>query len=223
MKTTLTNQMEEALYYSLRENGAIAIEEVTIPDEQGIVDMLSCRLTNKQLEWRCYELKISKADFRSSAKLSFIGHYNYFVLPEELYVSVKEEIPSHIGVLVYHSYISEDLFLPGFFTTEKKPQRQLLQVNEAELLYHLISSQAREVEKAKQTARGLHTFGTKQIYKELKKRQSEYDLFGGDVNYYDRFIEDTQNQAIEALKEELDATRTAYFRLEQKFDREYSE
>lgn len=222
MKTSLTTQMEETLYYFLRENGFIAIEEVTTPDEQGIVDTLGCRLDNKQqFEWRCYELKISKADFRSSAKLSFIGHYNYFVLPEQLYISVKEEIPSHIGVLVYHPYMNEDLPLSGFFITEKKPQRQLLQVNEDELLYHLISSQAREVGKAKQTARGLHTFSTKQIYKELKKRQPEYDLFGGGVNYYDRFIEDTQNQAIEALKEELEATREAYFQLEQKLDKEH--
>ncbi|MDN6724363.1 MAG: hypothetical protein L0L53_08960, partial [Tetragenococcus halophilus] len=106
---------------------------------------------------------------------------------------------------------------PGFFTTEKKPQKQSLQVNEQELLYRLITSQAREVNKAKQTARGLRVFGTKQLYQELKKRQPEYDLFGGGVNYYDRFIEETQNQTVEALKEELEATRTAYFQLEQRF------
>ncbi|MDN6639836.1 MAG: hypothetical protein L0L10_03555 [Tetragenococcus sp.] len=221
MKTSLTSQMEESLYYYIRENGAVAVEEVTMPEEQGIVDTLSCRLDNEQhFEWRCYELKVTKADFRSQAKLSFIGHYNYFVLPETLYNSVKEEIPSYVGALVYHPYRSDDFHIPGFFTTEKKPQRQLLQVNEYELLYHLISSQAREVGKAKQTARGLHTFGTEQIYNELKKREPEYDLFGGGVNYYDRFIEDTQNQAIEALKEELEATRTAYRQLEQQLLKE---
>ena len=71
--------------------------------------------------------------------------------------------------------------------------------------------------KAKQTARGLRVFSTERLYKELKKREPEYDLFGGGVNYYDRFIEDTQLQAIEALKEELVATREAYFELEQRF------
>jgi len=55
------------------------------------------------------------------------------------------------------------------------------------------------------------------LYQELKKRQPEYDLFGGGVNYYDRFIEDTQLQAIEALKEELAATRSAYEALEKRF------
>jgi uncharacterized protein YbjQ (UPF0145 family) len=85
------------------------------------------------------------------------------------------------------------------------------------LLYRLIASQAREVGKAKKTARGLRVFGTEQLFKELKRRQPEYDLFGGGVNYYDRFIEETQSQAIEALKEELEATRAAYFELENRW------
>ncbi|MGH1840520.1 hypothetical protein ABE867_07065 [Enterococcus gallinarum] len=218
MKTTLTLEMEEALYYNCRENSDIVIEEVIMPDDQGIVDTLSCRLTPENLfEWRCYELKVSLADFRSKAKLSFIGHYNYFVLPHALYVKVKEEIPAAIGVLVYHAFAYQEKGSPGYFSVEKKPQRQSLLVNENALLYRLISAQAREVGKAKQTARGLRVFSTERLYKELKKREPEYDLFGGGVNYYDRFIEDTQLQAIEALKEELVATREAYFELEQRF------
>lgn len=153
MKTPLTIQMEESLYYSCRENGDIVIEEVTMPDDQGIVDTLSCRLdVANQFEWRCYELKVSKADFRSKAKLSFVGHYNYFVLPEKLYLAVQDEIPSQIGVLVFHSYINKEIGVPGYFTTAKKPQRQELQVNEQELLYRLIASQAREVGKAKKNS-----------------------------------------------------------------------
>ncbi|MBO0440776.1 hypothetical protein [Candidatus Enterococcus ikei] len=218
MKTSLTIQMEEVLYYYCRENGDIVVEEVTMPETQGIVDTLSCRLTaDNQFEWRCYELKVSKADFRSKAKLSFIGNYNYFVLPQALFEKVKEEIPSHIGVMVYHQYISADeQKLPGYFTIEKKPQRQALLVNEQELLFRLISAQAREVGKAKQTARGLRVFPTDRLYNELKKRQPDYDLFGGGVNYYDCFVEDICDQAVEALKEELEATREAYFKLEQR-------
>lgn len=218
MKTSLTIKMEEALYYYCRENGDIVIEEVGMPDDQGIVDTLSCRLLpDNQFEWRCYELKASKADFRSKAKLSFIGHYNYFVLPEALFEKVKDEIPAHIGVMVYHQYLSpEEQALPGYFTIEKKPKKQELLVNEQALLFRLIGAQAREVGKAKQTARGLRVFSTDQIYKELKKREPGYDLFGGGVNFYDRFIEDIQEQAVEALKDELEATRAAYFELEQR-------
>lgn len=217
MKTPLTIQMEEVLYYYCRENGDIVVEEVNMPEDQGIVDTLSCRLTaENQFEWRCYELKVSKADFRSKAKLSFVGHYNYFVLPETLFEQVKAEIPAHVGVMVYHQYAVDDQSLPGYFVVAKKPQRQELQVDEHALLFRLISAQAREVGKAKKTARGIRVFSTEQIYKELKKRQPEYDLFGGSVNYYDRFVEDVQAQAIEALKEELEATRLAYFELEKR-------
>ncbi|WP_430609077.1 hypothetical protein [Enterococcus sp. DIV0876] len=217
MKTALTVEMEEALYYYCRENSDIVVEEVVMPDDQGIVDTLSCRLTAEEVfEWRCYELKVSLADFRSKAKLSFIGHYNYFVLPKALYEKVKDQILPTIGVLVYHQFVEKDTSRKGYFSVEKKPQRQQLQVSEKALLFRLISAQAREVSKAKQTARGLRVFSTERLYQELKKRQPAYDLFGGGINYYDRFIEDTQNQATEALKEELAATRAAYETLEKR-------
>ncbi|MHC5373764.1 hypothetical protein ACYSNU_08160 [Enterococcus sp. LJL120] len=220
MKTPLTIEMEEVLYRYCRENGDIVVEEVTMPEDQGIVDTLSCRLLlDNQFEWRCYELKVSKADFRSKAKLSFIGHYNYFVLPKALYEKVEAEIPLEIGVLVYHQYaIKDEQNLPGYFTVAKKPKRQELLVNEQALLFRLISSQAREVGKAKQTTRGLRAFSTDLLYKELKKRQPEYDLFGGNLNYYDRFANDNVSQAVESLKEELEATRAAYFELLEKFE-----
>ncbi|PAB01954.1 hypothetical protein [Enterococcus canintestini] len=218
MKTALTLAMEEALYFHCRQKGDVVIEEVVMPDDQGIVDTLACKiLPNQTFEWRCYELKVTKADFRSTAKLSFVGHLNYFVLPQALYEQVKEEIPAHIGVLLFHPYLDDSEYeVPGYFETIKKAQRQTLQVNENELLYRLITAQAREVSKAKQTERGLRVFGTQQLYKELKRRQKDYDLFGGGNNYYDRFIIDTQNQAVEALKEELEATRAAYFQLEKR-------
>lgn len=218
VKTSLTLEMEEALYYYCRENSDIVVEEVVMPDDHGIVDTLSCRLTvENTFEWRCYELKVSLADFRSKAKLSFIGNYNYFVLPKALYEKVKDQIGPTIGVLVYHAFLEKETGSKGYFSVEKKPQRQELQVPENALLFRLISAQAREVGKAKQTARGLRVFSTERLYQELKKRQPEYDLFGGGVNYYDRFIEDTQLQAIEALKEELAATRAAYEALEKRF------
>ena len=50
--------------------------------------------------FRCYEIKVSKADFHSTAAKSFVGHYNYYVLTQKLYNEVKEEIPDWIGVYV---------------------------------------------------------------------------------------------------------------------------
>lgn len=212
MKTPLTLALEETLYAYCREKGEVVVEEVVMPDDLGIVDTLSLRLlSDDNYEWRCFELKVSKGDFRSPAKLSFVGHYNYFVLPEALYRQVVEEIPEHVGVLVYHGYANpEEHSTPGYLVSGKKARYQELQVNEKALLYHLITSQAREVGKAKQTERGLRVFSTDQLYKELKRRQPEYDLYGGGVNYYDRFLADTQDQATEALKEELAAYQEAY-------------
>ena len=34
--------------------------------------------------FRCYEIKTSKSDFKSKAKKSFVGDFNYFVLMQKL-------------------------------------------------------------------------------------------------------------------------------------------
>jgi len=48
--------------------------------------------------FRCYEIKVSKADFYSKARNTFCGHLNYYVLTDELYEQVKDGIPEHIGI-----------------------------------------------------------------------------------------------------------------------------
>ena len=40
--------------------------------------------------WRCYEIKVSKSDFYSKSHNTFLGHFNYYVMPEELYEQVKD-------------------------------------------------------------------------------------------------------------------------------------
>lgn len=77
---------------------------------------------------------MSKSDFHSKAKLTFIGHYNYFVLTNELYEEVKDEVPNHIGV-----YISGDLV--------KRAKKQELGVDEQILKDSMIRSLYRESEK----------------------------------------------------------------------------
>jgi len=51
---------------------------------------------------RCYEIKVTMADLKSHAKLSFYGHYNYLVIGGELLDKlddVKLLIPKEIGIL----------------------------------------------------------------------------------------------------------------------------
>ena len=84
--------------------------------------------------WRCYEIKVSKADFHSKAKKTFCGHYNYYVLTNDLYNEVKDEIPNHIGV-----YVGGNLV--------KKAKKQELSVDEQVLKDSMIRSLYRESEK----------------------------------------------------------------------------
>ncbi|GCF95877.1 hypothetical protein NRIC_37680 [Enterococcus florum] len=211
MKTELTQEIEKALYYYCIDLGALVVEEVSMPDEQGIVDTLACFFKEEHFEWRCYELKVSKADFRSKAKLSFIGHYNYFVLPESLFQQVKKDIPSKIGVLVYRPYdfMDEDMRANGTFTIAKKPVRQDLFVPETALIQRFMSSMFREVAKAKRMDYGTSFFSTEQLYKELRKRSLNKDVLAED-NYYHRFIEDLQSDRLAGLEEELEALKQDY-------------
>lgn len=222
MKTKLTKELETTLYQYCYEQQAYVVEEVSMPDNKGIVDTLSYQqLTDGSVEWRCFELKVTKTDFHSKAKLSFIGNYNYFVLPQKLYQEVAEEIPSHIGVLIYRSFDKRALDLapqtlraPGFLTVAKKAQYQDLQVDEKQLTSHFVASLFREVDKAKRVEKGLQLYSDDQLYKELKKRAKKgYDIYHPDHNLYDRFINDTQSAAVTSLQEELDARNAEYQQL----------
>lgn len=213
MKTSLTIDMEKSLYQYCIEQGATVVEEVTMPDEQGIVDTLACFThPDGSREWRCYELKVTRGDFRSKAKLSFIGNYNYFVLPDELYQTVKSEIPSEIGVMVYRPFSQEyvaEMLASGTFTIEKKPKFQELAVSENELVNRYMSSLFREVQKAKRMEYGPQVFSSEQLYKELKKRMTTYHVYG-EENYFDQLVSELENQAVLELQEELQTLKLDY-------------
>ena len=51
-------------------------------------------------DFYCYEVKSSVEDFHSKNGHNFIGDYNYYVMPEDIYEKIKEEIPYGIGVYV---------------------------------------------------------------------------------------------------------------------------
>lgn len=219
MKTKLTKDLESTLYQYCLEQGSYVVEEVSMPDKKGIVDTLSYQqLTDKTIEWRCYELKVTKADFHSKAKLSFIGNYNYFVLTKKLYEEVQAEIPAHIGVLIYRAFDKkaveaspQTLRAPGFLTVAKKAQYQELQVDETQLTAHFVASLFREVDKAKRVEKGLQLYSDDQLFKELQKRQKAgYDIYKPDHNLYDRFVDEIKDGAITALQEELDARNEEY-------------
>ena len=51
-------------------------------------------------DFYCYEVKSSKEDFHSPNGHNFIGDYNYYVMPFDVYEDVKSEIPYRVGVYV---------------------------------------------------------------------------------------------------------------------------
>lgn len=101
-----------------------------------IVDILEL---NSQKGWCCYEIKISKSDFHSKAIKSFVGDYNYYLMPDELYEQIKNEIPKEIGVYVYNG---------KYLYLKKKARKQkLIDGIDSQLYYGMVRGLNREREK----------------------------------------------------------------------------
>jgi hypothetical protein len=49
-------------------------------------------------DFYCYEVKSSVEDFHSKNGHNFIGDFNYYIMPEEVYAAVSWEIPYAVGV-----------------------------------------------------------------------------------------------------------------------------
>lgn len=131
-KTELTLELEKSLYFKTSKQGVFGCFEMTIGfygNER--VDYIT--YDTKGI-WRCYEIKVSKSDFHSKASKTFVGNYNYYVMPRELYEEVKNEIPKHIGVHTSGCCI-------------KNAKKQELQVDEQILKDSLIRSLYRDSEK----------------------------------------------------------------------------
>lgn len=70
------------------------------------VDYMKFKLVNNTVsgiekgDFYCYEVKSSVEDFHSKNGHNFIGDFNYYVMPEDVYEKVKDEIPYKVGVLV---------------------------------------------------------------------------------------------------------------------------
>lgn len=87
------------------------IAEVTVGfqrDRQGHerVDFLS--YDARKNIFRCYEIKVSMNDFKSEAKKSWCGNYNYLAITEKLFGEKplewwNEHVPSHVGIIVFNT------------------------------------------------------------------------------------------------------------------------
>lgn len=50
-------------------------------------------------DFYCYEIKSSTDDFRSKNGHNFIGDFNYYVMPSEVFEAIKNEIPYKVGII----------------------------------------------------------------------------------------------------------------------------
>ena len=97
-KTEETLKLEHYIWVSTQKTGTFGCFEVTIGfGGRERVDYMTYDTTGI---FRCYEIKVTKSDFHSGHKHSFVGHYNYFVLTQELWNQVQDEIPDWVGCIV---------------------------------------------------------------------------------------------------------------------------
>lgn len=150
MKTKLTTEIELRFIDFLYNNKyELAVRECAIGRRKryGIVDILSYhgkpiangrgKPRTREVTWRCYEIKTSKADFYSPHKWTFVGDYNYFVVPLELYEIIKEDIPAGIGCYVYTGTVSG-------FNLVKRSQRNVTKISESQLMHDYLVSNNRD-------------------------------------------------------------------------------
>lgn len=186
MKTELTKQLERQIWNAMAKMGTFLCSEVTIGfGGKERVDMLSY---NTKGEWRSYEIKVSKSDFHSKCKNSFISNFNYYVLTKELYEQVKDEIPSHIGVYI------------GDYSI-KKAKRQELTIDENILKSSMIRSLYREVEKQFKSGDESEIAKLNRSVSRYKSERNKYRKLYEDLN--NKKYENEINQIKKEIKHEI--------------------
>lgn len=96
-------------------------------------------------DFYCYEVKSSIEDFHSKNGHNFLGDYNYYVMPEDVYEKVKNEIPYGVGVFVPDGihYPDEWYNLKSVKQARRKNRKRPV----SEMLLMMFRSCAREVRK----------------------------------------------------------------------------
>lgn len=133
-KSEKTYELEEIITLACARPDRVGCAEVTL-DDYGIVDFISMDISGSRTV-RCYELKISKSDFLSDAKKSFIGDFNYYVIPTELYDSVKGHVEKGIGVWVVDKH--------GHISVRKRATRMECKMDRARIMGKILRALNRE-------------------------------------------------------------------------------
>lgn len=144
LKTALTKEIEKRLYfYDGYKLGRYGCFECCLGKGYGneYVDYMTM---NTNQIFRCYEIKVSMSDLKSQCKLSFVGDYNYLVIPIELYneilcsdkelCDISPQCNKDVGILVYDR---------GQIVSKKKAKRNCKPIDRNKLMQYMIRSLSR--------------------------------------------------------------------------------
>lgn len=130
-KTKNTIELEEYIYNKTKKDNTYGCHEVSV-ENNGRVDFMT--YDSKEKIFSCYEIKSSRSDFCSNAKLTFVGHFNYYVLTKELYEKVIDLIPEEIGIYTIDGCM-------------KKATKQELKISEDVLMDSFLNAYSRHFDK----------------------------------------------------------------------------
>lgn len=130
MENSVFENMKSAILFG--KGTAVAAEEAVIEKEKVSVLMYA-----KNGTWRCYQIKISKSDYHAKNHNMFVGHHNYYVMPAEVYMKVRYEIPDGIGV-----YVMDET---GVLTLVVKAKKLELAVNADTLKEAMVMALSKQV------------------------------------------------------------------------------
>lgn len=143
MTILTTKEIENIAYNYLWKKGWYGVFEVAVPRaivnkyHRERVDLLSYETSGI---YRAYEIKNDKADFYSGCAWSWIGNYNYFIMPYKLYTEVKQDIPDGIGVWVTREYTKD-------MECIKRPKYRELLCSKEDMMFSLMQAMSREYKK----------------------------------------------------------------------------
>ena len=150
MKSQLTKDLElRFVNYLYDKRYELAVLECSLGANKkyGIVDVLSYhgqRISHgrgkprtRDVTWRCYEIKTSKTDFYSKHKWTFVGDYNYFVVPDNLYETIKADIPEGVGCYIWDGKVNG-------FTIKKRAKVSKKPLSDSQMMHDYLVSNNRD-------------------------------------------------------------------------------
>jgi len=190
MKSPITNHIEYLIFKHTNKLGTYGCREVKIggvktkrfiTDNQEFVDYMTITSDG---EITCYEIKSTLSDIKSSARLSFYGHKNYFVMPAELYNVICNEswflrkLENHtVGVISVNKF--DEL------KVVKKCKNKKLSIGTQTILLESFSkSTARDAAKLYQLEKSNERRLTSKQIDDLLDEIVKNDVFGNSINYF---------------------------------------